>query len=119
MTSYYDYEWEFKTTKPNEVAQALDKESWSDQNSDSSYDKTNSTLTISGEASFHTGATEANHKEICELVKKVDPNAKVITRWHCNEGWDWDNEYEDGISEDKSVLDPFPGVDQSKIISEA
>lgn len=102
MTSWYDYQYDIKTSKPNEVTQALIKEGWFSKETDSNYDKDTGVLSASGEGSFSTGHTEETHKEICDLVKKVDPDAKVVTRWHFADEWDWDDEY--GSLEDSTSL---------------
>lgn len=49
-------------------------------------------LVVFGQTLLH-GWPSANHTELVDEILKVDPEAEVTTRWHCAEGWDWDEEF--------------------------
>lgn len=102
MSRYYDVEIEVITAKPKEVEAILRENSWVDDNTmPAIYYADEKKFTASGTTFLAAGLMdEEAHEEIVELVKSVDSDAKVGTKWHCAEGWEWDNIFGHGDDDD-------------------
>ena len=59
-------------------------------------------LFIEGLSTLCGGESEEEaHKEITSIVRRLDPKARVVTKWHYCAAWDWDYEFgEDEKEED-------------------
>lgn len=101
MGRLYDTQYVIKTeTKENadKILEALDEAGWA-SDLDSSYDPSDKTLFCDGQVSLFAMDGPDAHKAIVEIVKGVDPNAKVRTKWHDAEEWTWDDDLGDNAEE--------------------
>ena len=91
MSQNYDMQLEILTEKPAEQFDVVVRD-WL-RNIDTDHSTLLKHLIFFGDATLCGGmSSEEAHKEIDEQVRKIDPTAKVVTRWHYAE-WDWDTEY--------------------------
>ena len=112
MTTFYDVRIEVKDCPPEKHDALVEYLKAKISGADVEENEQEHSIEAQGGILIFGGETERAHEEIVKEVRQIEPDAKVVTRWHYGE-WNWDDEY--GEDEDCARLKEPEDFEQPEV----